>query len=134
MSDRETLISPAAEGSQISHEVVVESSCVRARDGISLATDIYRPSKAGNPVSGAFPSILERTPYDRTRADFHKTGIYFASRGYVYVVQDCRGRYGSEGEFGFFTGEGNQEGDDGFDTVTWLGAQDWSNGRLGTTG
>ncbi|MDH4176884.1 MAG: hypothetical protein OEV72_04835, partial [Thermoleophilia bacterium] len=36
------------------------------RDGIRLATDLYRPAADGEPIDGRFPTILCRTPYDKT--------------------------------------------------------------------
>ena len=73
--------------------VVAKDVMVTMRDGVRLATDVYRPAVNGNPVPGKFPVILERTPYN-------KSGIegwarYFVPRGYVAVGQDVRGRYGS---------------------------------------
>jgi predicted acyl esterase len=47
-------------------DMIFESGVmVRMRDGVRLATDIYRPAKNGKPLPGAFPVILERTPYGR---------------------------------------------------------------------
>jgi predicted acyl esterase len=46
------------------------------------------------------------------------------------VVQDCRGRHGSEGRFEKYTAEA----EDGFDTVAWIHAQPWCSGRIGTMG
>lgn len=94
------------------------------RDGVPLLADIYRPQSAGR-----LPTILVRTPYYR-RAEgvsFYKN---FATHGYAVVLQDVRGRYGSHGEFGSIT----QEGPDGDDTLNWIAAQPWSNGRVGMAG
>jgi putative CocE/NonD family hydrolase len=104
---------------------------VKARDGVSLATDVYRPALDGKPVEGQFPTIMERTPYNRTRLDLYLTGQYFASRGYVVVLQDSRGRYDSEGVFHHYW---NPEATDGHDAVEWIAAQPWSDGKVGTTG
>ncbi len=111
--------------------VVMEDVMVAARDGVRLATDIYLPARDGVPVSGPLPVILERTPYNKRAPDrIERTCRYFARRGYVVVMQDCRACYQSEGEFGFFW----QEGPDGYDTVEWIARQPWSNGKIGTTG
>lgn len=122
------------QGSTMAHDVaVIENLRVPMRDGISLAADVWRPaSPDGTPLPGPFPVILERTPYDRTRQFQHRCGGYFASRGYVWVAMDCRGRGGSEGEFHFYNP--HHEGLDGHDTVEWLAAQDWCDGKIGTTG
>jgi len=45
------------------------NAMVRMRDGVRLATDIWRPARGGVPVDGKFPVLLLRTPYDKaTRA------------------------------------------------------------------
>ncbi len=103
---------------------------VPMRDGVSLATDIYFPAANGKPAEGQFPIILERTPYDKASAKNVQNGQYFARRGYVCAYQDVRGRFMSEGEWYAFA----KEAPDGFDTVGWLGTQDWSNGSVGTMG
>src|SRR5207245_2046563 len=55
---------------------------------------------------------------------------WFASRGYVVIEQDVRGRYDSDGVFYAFKNEAN----DGYDTDEWLGKQPWFDGNLGTMG
>ena len=72
------------------------------RDGVVLRADVYRPD-----VDGKFPVILERTPYNKGADRFHEKGAKLAERGFLYVIQDVRGRYGSDGEFmpGFFSGD-----------------------------
>ncbi len=123
---------------------VVESDVmVTMRDGVRLATDIHRPARDGRPLPGPFPVILERTPYgktqvsrsERTAADPRPLGRgevarLFVARGYVVVYQDCRGRHGSEGRFTKYL----DDGPDGADTIAWLAAQPWCNGRIGTMG
>ena len=98
------------------------------RDGVRLATDLYSPSLDGRKLEGEFPVVLTRTPYDKCGQA--ATGKYFAERGYVAAMQDVRGRYESEGEFYAF----RHEGPDGYDTVEWLAAQPWCNGKVGTVG
>jgi putative CocE/NonD family hydrolase len=98
---------------------------VRARDGVKLSTDVYRPRAAGR-----YPVILIRTPYNNNSDDSVRFGRAFASWGYAVVIQDVRGRNDSEGEFFPFTNEGA----DGLDTIVWLRQQPWSNGRVGMTG
>lgn len=118
---------------------VLRDVMVPMRDGIRLATDIYLPEH----VSGPLSVILERTPYDktgtnhadRTRANPEprskpEIAADFVSAGYVYVLQDCRGRFGSEGRFSKYL----NEADDGFDTLSWLATQPWCDGRIGMTG
>ena len=53
----------------IEYEVFAETGImVAARDGVKLATDIYRPARNGKAAEGKFPVILERTPYGKSRA------------------------------------------------------------------
>src|SRR5690348_2266376 len=66
------------------------------RDGVRLAADVYRPGKDGHPAPGRFPTLLTRTPYNKGRGDSAEAK-YYAARGYVVVMNDCRGRYASEG-------------------------------------
>jgi putative CocE/NonD family hydrolase len=101
---------------------------VPLRDGVRVATDLYFPARDGVKVAGAFPVILNRTPYDKT--GHGGEGRFYAERGYVAAMQDVRGRYESEGDFYAFA----HEGPDGYDAVEWLAAQPWCNGRVGTMG
>jgi putative CocE/NonD family hydrolase len=125
-------------------DVVLESNVrVAMRDGVHLATDVYRPAHGGVALAGRFPAILERTPYGRNVTYFRditaanptpktraEVAAYYARHGYVVILQDCRGRHDSEGEFVKYL----SEGDDGFDTCRWLAAQPWSDGHIGTMG
>jgi hypothetical protein len=95
------------------------------RDGVKLAADVWLPDSPGR-----YPVLLARTPYLKTGLKLSQWAVYFASRGYVVAIQDTRGRGDSEGEFDAFFGEGR----DGYDTIEWLAAQPWSNGRVGTFG
>jgi putative CocE/NonD family hydrolase len=99
---------------------------VPMRDGVSLATDIYQPAgPAERPV------VLLRTPYGKHLSEEgNNWSSYFASHGYVAVVQDCRGCHRSEGEVDFLW----PESDDGVDTIAWIQAQEWCDGRVATHG
>jgi uncharacterized protein len=128
----------------IADDVIVERDVmVTMRDGIKLATDVYRPARGGKAVVGAYPVIMERTPYgkaERSRSEIEvgmaspmkreDVACFFVRAGYVVIYQDCRGRYNSEGEFSKYI----SEAEDGFDTAAWLVQQDWCNGRFGTMG
>jgi putative CocE/NonD family hydrolase len=103
---------------------------VPMRDGVRLATDLYVPARRGEPASGHFPAVLERTPYDKAAAGNYQNGAFFARRGYVCAIQDVRGRFASEGEWYPFAGEAP----DGYDTVEWLAGQEWCDGKVGTMG
>jgi putative CocE/NonD family hydrolase len=126
-------------------EMIIERDImVPMRDGIKLACDVYRPASAGAALPGAFPVILERTPYGKghtSRSEISRqqperpqtrqeVAAFFVSHGYVVVYQDCRGRYGSEGVFRKYLAEAT----DGYDTRAWLVQQPWCNGRIGTMG
>ncbi len=94
---------------------------VTMRDGVRLATSVYLPE-----AEGAYPTVLVRTAYNRVPMP----GVGFAQRGLAYVVQDVRGRYASGGEWYPFVNEPA----DGEDTLDWLVAQPWCNGRVGMFG
>ena len=107
------------------HQVMVPM-----RDGVNLSADVHRPAKGGQPLEGAFPVLLHRTPYNKSNEARVLEASFFTTRGYVTVVQDCRGRYASEGGFTKYV----DEGPDGYDTLEWLARQPWCNGKVGTYG
>jgi putative CocE/NonD family hydrolase len=110
---------------------------VAMRDGVRLATDVYRPALPdGGPAPGRFPVILTRTSYDKSNPVMQVGPVakFFAPRGYVAVVQDLRGRGESEGTGQYFHTANEREGLDGFDTLAWIAAQPWCNGRVGMVG
>src|SRR3989442_41638 len=111
--------------------VVTRDVMVPMRDGVRLATDVYRPPS--RPDSGAaaekLPTILIRTPYDKG-FDPYALGPSWAAHGYAVVLQDTRGRYKSEGMWHWLT----DDGPDGLDTVDWISHQPWSNGDVGMWG
>ncbi len=104
---------------------------VSVRDGVSLATDIYRPARNGRPLDGKWPTVLFRIPYGKKQPGTVEQGKFFARHGYIYVAQDSRGRFDSQGTFTPF---GPQEGPDGYDAVVWITRQPWSNGKVATLG
>jgi putative CocE/NonD family hydrolase len=107
---------------------------VPMRDGVRLATDVYMPAHGGTCAPGRFPVLVSRTPYGKQPAaaspGSNDLARHFAQQGYVVVVQDCRGRYNSQGTFYIDI----HEGEDGYDTVEWAAHQPWSNGKVGTYG
>lgn len=104
------------------------------RDGVRLATDIYRPAKDGEGLSGPYPTILCRTPYNKSDLRYVEIGEYFSAKGYVVALQDLRGRYKSEGLGQYFHTVNPHEGIDGYDTIEWIAAQPWSSGKIGMVG
>ncbi len=109
--------------------VVERNVMVQMRDGVKLATDLYFPARDGVRLNGRFPAIMERTPYNKDRAD-RSWALYYVGHGYVCVAQDTRGRYGSEGVWHMMT----DDVQDGFDTASWIVRQPWSDGGIGTLG
>jgi putative CocE/NonD family hydrolase len=97
---------------------------VAMRDKVRLDTNVFHP--AG---SGRFPAVLIRTPYGKG-PDLPAGYQSFINHGYAVVMQDVRGRYGSGGVFDVL----NQEGPDGYDTLNWVAAQPWSDGKVGMIG
>ena len=118
---------------KISDIAIVEQKIMMPmRDGIRLATDIYRPK-----TDEKVPVIFSRTPYNfnswgdgeqRTRTA--QRAYEAVKRGYAYVVQNERGRYYSEGEWDIL----GVPLTDGYDAFTWMKNQSWSNGKIGTLG
>ena len=104
------------------------------RDGVRLATDVYRPARDGVLAEGTFPTILCRTSYDKSAQRYVDIADYFTPHGYVVGLQDLRGRFDSEGLGQYFHVVNVNEGNDGYDTVEWIAAQPWSNGRVGMVG
>jgi len=96
------------------------------RDGVVLRADAYRRDD-----DGKYPAILVRTPYDKRlgTANDMLRAVDYAEYGYVVVIQDVRGRFASEGEFG-----GLHEGTDGYDAVEWVSGQPWCDGRVAMAG
>jgi putative CocE/NonD family hydrolase len=110
--------------------IVAKNVVVPMRDGVRLRADVYRPARNCEPVQGCWPTILHRTIYDKSKENLVGQAEYFCSYGYAVVVQDCRGRFQSEGEYYHFI----NEADDGYDTVEWIAGQTWSDGKVGTYG
>ncbi len=111
---------------------------VPMRDGIRLAVSIYLPE-----ADGPCAAVLERTPYgrdlprghevtaaDRVAWDGPAMAGWFTPHGYALVLQDCRGRYDSEGAFVKYV----SDAEDGVDTCAWIREQPWCDGRIATLG
>jgi uncharacterized protein len=113
------------------------------RDGVKLHTEIYAPKKIVEPL----PILFERTPYgisDPEGGFGRKLGRYaeLIPDGYIFVFQDIRGRYGSEGKFVMLHPihdpsdvHGIDESTDTYDTIEWLVKNvPNNNGRVGLDG
>jgi putative CocE/NonD family hydrolase len=125
---RDDLLAAIAEDPRVSkpvHTLERRSEMVPMRDGIKLATDLYLPQ---GDAAGKYPVILIRTPYKKEMMEMEAN--FYGRRGYVVAVQDCRGRFASEGVWVPFFNEAR----DGYDAVEWLAAQPWCNGKVGMVG
>ena len=107
---------------------LAEQVRVRTRDGIHLATEVYLPD--GDRAPG--DTVLIRLPYDKNGEYTFIPLIaeYFMQHGYRVVTQDVRGKFRSEGDALLFVNETY----DGEDTLDWIEAQPWSNGRVAMWG
>jgi uncharacterized protein len=117
---------PSPQASSPGYEVQVERQVpIPMGDGTILRADVYRPS-----ASGRYPVLIERVAY-KLEERCRYAGEYYASRGYVVVGQNVRGRFASEGEFVPFRDDGWDAHRDGYDTIQWAGQQSWADGRVG---
>jgi putative CocE/NonD family hydrolase len=108
---------------------------VPMRDGIRLASRIYIPKDASGPV----PTVFWRTPYNfselnegnpRRPSAYLKFALDAVRNGYAFMIQNERGKFFSEGEWeilGF-------PRTDGYDALTWIAEQQWSDGKVATLG
>ncbi len=108
---------------------LLEESTVALRDGVRLRT-----LRIGPDAPGRHPTLLVRTPYGIGWIPplflMPIVARFFARRGYHVVLQDTRGRYGSEGDFYPL----RPEAADGRDTLDWISKQPWFDGNLGMWG
>ncbi|MEV0826239.1 CocE/NonD family hydrolase [Nonomuraea rubra] len=94
------------------------------RDGTVLRGVVHRRTSGG-----PFPALLARSPYGE--GPFRGIPVTAAlEAGFAVVLQHCRGRGSSDGEFRPWL----DEGDDGYDTIAWITSQPWSNGEVVMTG
>ena len=117
-----------------------ETTMIAMRDGVKLYTEIFTPTAATGPL----PIVMERTPYNAKNIGPRLASRYqlLADEGYIFVFQDIRGKYGSEGEFMMIRpprsakyGEKVDEGTDTYDTIEWvLQHVPNHNGRVGMLG
>ena len=111
------------------------------RDGVKLHAVILKPGDIAAPL----PFLIQRTPYgvDGTdRASFFANRPELARDGYIYVCEDIRGRYKSQGQFvmsrplaDHHDSKAVDESTDTYDTIAWLRANvPGNNGRAGSVG
>lgn len=107
--------------------IIKKNVAVPMRDGVRLRANVYRPK-----AEGKFPVILTRLPYgkDEYYCWMPAIGKFWAKKGYVFIAQDVRGKFCSEGEFEPL----KNEVDDGYDTLEWIAGQPWCDGNIGMEG
>lgn len=98
---------------------------VPMRDGVRLSADVYLPARGER-----FPVLLLRTVYDNAGPRYVAWAMPFVRAGYGVVLEDCRGRFDSEGTWAPYT----CEAEDGYDTQEWIARQAWCDGSIGTFG
>ena len=132
-------------------EIVFEKDvAVKLRDGVTIYVDVFRPAGVAN-----VPVLVAWSPYGKSTGNapkynnlFNMLGMdqgslsglmkfegpdpaFWCAHGYAICNPDPRGAFHSEGDIRVWS---RQEGEDYFDVIEWLAAQDWSNGKVGTTG
>jgi putative CocE/NonD family hydrolase len=134
MSAQAAANSPVFENTPVDDVHVLDNLMVPMRDDVKLSTDVYLPDLSGESekVEEEFPTLVARTPYNKEGYEEQAKG--FAQHKYAVVIQDVRGKFGSEGSFYPYRSMGNAEDKDGYDTVEWAADQTWSNGKVGTFG
>lgn len=121
---------------------------VKMRDGITIYTDIFRPSDTTEKV----PVIISWSPFGKRqsegRGEWQLMGVppktvsnmakfesadpaYWCYKGYAVANVDPRGVGNSEGNTANFD---SQEGRDGYDFIEWIAVQDWCNGKTALYG
>jgi hypothetical protein len=126
------------------HDYRRSEAMIPMRDGVKLHAVILQPADIATPL----PLLLQRTPYgvdDTDRASFFKSRPELARAGYIYINEDIRGRYKSEGTFVMMRPLVSHRPDaprtdidestDAYDTIAWL-LQNvrGNNGRVGIVG
>ncbi len=113
--------------------VVERKLMVPMRDGKRMAADLYFPKDPAQ----KYPAIFVRTPYNFNYWDVRNgvprdmtTELEAVKRGYAYVEMNERGHFFSEGDYDIL----GPPRTDGYDAISWIASQSWSNGKVGTIG
>jgi putative CocE/NonD family hydrolase len=115
----------------LAQEIIIQKNVsAEMRDGTTLVADVYRPRDEA--PDGGYPVLLTRQPYGKElpTVTSYLNATKAAGRGYIVVIQDVRGRFGSEGEWN----PSVHEFEDGYDTVEWAATLPGSNGDVGMYG
>lgn len=122
------------------HGYVGEDVMIPMRDGVRLHAQIWRPAGASGE---ALPILLQRSPYgfqvERLKRAFESDYSALASERFIFLFQDIRGRFGSEGEFVMLrpkaSAGGTDESSDTYDTIEWATKHiAGNNGAVGVSG
>ena len=106
--------------------VVVEEVQIPMRDGVKLGASLYRPDRPGK-----FPALVYRTPYGKDLYNpYTALPLAAVKRGYLVLLVNVRGRYTSEGKFRAY----QNEKQDGYDVIEWIGSHPLCTGKVGTYG
>jgi uncharacterized protein len=141
------LAPPSGLAQQVAHDYIAAFDktevLIPTRDGVRLHTEIYTPKNATEPL----PILFERTPYGISSSNGGYTSMLsrydaMMADGYIFVFQDIRGRYASEGKFVMLRPihnpadtKGVDESTDTYDTIDWLVKNvPHNNGRVGLDG
>jgi putative CocE/NonD family hydrolase len=113
--------------------IVDRKLMIPMRDGVRMATDVYRPKDTSTKV----PIVFVRTPYNFNFWDVPlgaprdmTAELEAVKRGYAYVEMNERGHFFSEGNYDIL----GPPLTDGYDAITWMSSQPWSNGKVGLIG
>jgi uncharacterized protein len=113
--------------------IIERKLMIPMRDGVRLATDVYRPKDTSKKV----PVIFSKTPYNFNYWDVRNgipadmtAALKAVKRGYAYVVQNERGHFFSQGDYDIL----GPPRTDGYDAISWMASQPWCNGKVGTVG
>jgi len=113
--------------------IVERKLMIPMRDGVRIATDVYRPKES----SKKYATIFVRTPYNFNYWDIRNSvprdlsnELEAVKRGYAFVEMNERGRFFSEGNYDIL----GPPLTDGVDEFNWISKQTWSNGKVGTIG
>jgi putative CocE/NonD family hydrolase len=113
--------------------IVERKLMIPMRDGVKIATDVYRPKD----TTKKYATIFVRTPYNFNYWDIRNSAprdlsneLDAVKRGYAFVEMNERGRFFSEGNYDIL----GPPLTDGADEFNWISKQSWSNGKVGTIG
>jgi len=133
-----------ADSAWIRENYIKSEIFITMRDGVKLFTAVYAPRDTAQ----AYPILMQRTPYSCKpygNNNYRKRlgpNIYLMKEKYIFVYQDARGRYKSEGNFREMTpyieekksNKDVDESSDTYDTIEWLLQHTKNNGKVGIYG